>query len=108
MEENKKTITHVFCFRQKYMYVKIVIFQELRLSDLHEKALTTCMSSLNNPGNAIIIMEYRTTQNRARRDIPMRHEARHDIVTRDLVCRSITYHEISEMNKCLLLSIEQV
>jgi hypothetical protein len=29
-------------------------------------------------------MEYRTTQNRGRRDIPMRHEARHDIVTRDL------------------------
>jgi hypothetical protein len=29
-------------------------------------------------------MEYRATQNRARRDIPMRHEARHDIVTRDL------------------------
>jgi hypothetical protein len=48
-----------------------------------EKALAACMSSLNNPGNAII-MEYRATQNRARQDIPMRHEARHDIVTGDL------------------------
>lgn len=48
-----------------------------------EKALTACRSSLNNPGN-VIIMEYRATQNQARRDIPMRHQAKHDIVTEDL------------------------
>jgi hypothetical protein len=70
MEENKKTITHVFYFHQKCMYVKIVSFQELRLS------------------------EYRATQNRARRDIP-----RHDIVTRDLALSKYPYHKISEMNK---------
>jgi hypothetical protein len=35
-------------------------------------------------------MEYRATQNRARRDIPMRHEAMHDIVTGDLAMSKYT------------------
>jgi hypothetical protein len=41
------------------------------------------MSSKKDPDNAII-MEYRVSQNRAKSDIPTRHEGRHDIITRDL------------------------
>jgi hypothetical protein len=55
-------------------------------------------------------MEYRTSQNRARRDIPTRPEARHDTVTRDvamskyLVPRNFTVRFMFCQNVAFLVS----